>query len=198
MDTRSEFESLKTVIHELVALTDAAWEDFTSGLRKRTVERGAYIWRAGQVCKHLVFQKSGLARSFSCPNGNEITHRFYDVNSLYYDDYSFISQNPSKKSYQLLEDSELLLIERAHLNALFDKYKCFERLGRIAVEQAHVQLIDGAEMLNQQSAEENYRQLLATNPSLLQRVSLKTIASFLQVSPEHLSRIRSKLSKDHT
>jgi len=188
-------ENLKIAINNIVGINEMAWNDFRTGLKEKKIKKGSFLWREGQTCRHLAFLHSGLIRSLSYNDGKEITHTFYESNNLFYDDYSFLSQNPCQKAYQVLADSELILVSRVHLHTMFDRHKCFERLGRLAVEQAHVSMIQDVERLNQSSSEENYKDLLITRPNLLQQVSQKVIASYLNISPEHLSRIRLKISK---
>jgi len=195
MLSEDNFEDFKNAINNIVRITDMAWSDFKIELQKKTIKKGEYIWREGQTCRHLVFLKIGLVRSFSTKDGKEITHTFYEKKNFFYDDYSFLTQNPCKKAYQILENSELVLVNRTHLFSMYDKYKCFERLGRIAVEQAHIKMIQDVELISHNSSEENYKHLLSTNSSLINRVPQKIIASYLNITPEHLSRIRLKISK---
>ncbi|WP_421810723.1 Crp/Fnr family transcriptional regulator [Flagellimonas sp.] len=186
--------SLKSILDQITFIDEIAWNDFIQHQIEKSLKRGEIIWNEGQVCRHLVFLKKGLIRSFSLNNGKEVTFNFYDTSSLFYDDYSFISQKSSKKTYQVLENSEVILIPREHLFKMFDKYKCFERIGRVSVENAHIRMIEERERLSQNNAEENYKQLLANKPYLIQILPQKVIASYLNISTEHLSRIRSKLS----
>lgn len=187
--------SLKSILNQVTFVDELAWEDFIQLKTEKSLKKGELLWREGQVCRHLVFLKKGLIRRFSLNNGKEVTFNFYETSSIFYDDYSFISQQPSKNNYQVLEDSEVTLIPRAQLLKMFDKYKCFERIGRIFVEKAHIAMIEEREKLSQNNAEKNYKQLLSNKPYLIQTLPQKIIASYLNISTEHLSRIRSKLSK---
>jgi len=195
MFSKDNFEDFKSAIDAIVHINDLAWSDFKKEFQKKTIKKGEFIWKEGQTCKHLVFLKNGLVRSFSTTNGKETTHTFYEKKNFFYDDYSFLSQKPCIKAYQVLEDSELVFVSRTHLFSMYDKYKCFERLGRIAIEQTHIKMIHDIEQISQNSSEENYKHLLNTNPSLIHRVPQKIIASYLNVTSEHLSRIRLKISK---
>lgn len=187
--------SLKSLLDQITVIDEVAWNDFTEHQIEKRFSKGEIIWQEGQICGHLVFLKKGLVRSFSAENGKEITFNFYETNSLFYDDYSFISQKPCNKTYQVLENSEIVLIPRMHLLSMFDKHKCFERIGRISVESAHVRMIEQRERMLQNSAEKNYQYLLLNSPYLVQTLPQKIIASYLNISTEHLSRIRSKISK---
>jgi len=186
-------QSLRSILDKITLIDEIAWNDFTEKQTEKSFKKGEIIWKEGQTCKHLLFLKSGLVRSYALNNGKEITFNFYETNSLFYDDYSFISQNPSNKAFQALEDSAITFIPRDHLLSMYDKYKCFEKIGRISVEIAHIQMIEKRERLIKNSAEENYKHLLSTQPYLIQTLPQKLIASYLNVSTEHLSRIRAKI-----
>lgn len=185
---------LKETLNLISPIEDAAWMDFNSKCVEKTYQKDEFICTEGQIFKHLVFLQKGLIRSFSNSEHKEITHTFYDKGSLFYDDHSFLSTLPSRKSYITLEESNLIMISKHHLYELYDKYKSFERLGRIAVEMAHIRMIENQERINQNTAEENYVRILANHPDIIQRVPQKIIASYLNISTEHLSRVRTKLA----
>lgn len=183
------------MLDEIAFIDEAAWDDFSRHQIRKSLRKGEEIWREGQVSKHLVFLTNGLIRSFAIDNGKEVTFNFYESGSLFYDDYSFISQNPCTKTYQVLENSEVILIPREHLLSMFDKYKCFERIGRVSVENAHVRMIEERDRMSLNTAEENYKELLENQSRLIQILPQKLIASYLKITTEHLSRIRLKISQ---
>jgi len=76
------------------------------------------------------------------------------------------------------------------LFSLFDQYPDIERLFRKIIEQAYVHTVNRMEAIQFHSAEERYAQLLEEKPSLIQRISLKHIASYLGITQVSLSRIR--------
>ncbi|MDF0717148.1 Crp/Fnr family transcriptional regulator [Muricauda sp. 334s03] len=195
---QNETYELKTVLDSMVKINDLEWRDFIKGLQRKNLSKGEHLWKKDQFCDSLVFLQSGLIRSYSYLGPKEVTHAFYFEKSLFYDDYSFLSHRPCTKAYQALEDSEILFINRSYLQSMYDRHKCFERLGRLALENAHIAMVQNMERIRLFSAEENYCYLSKHYPGLLQRVPLKTIASYLNISPEHLSRIRAKKSIQRT
>lgn len=181
---------LKSVIHQFSPVEAVAWKEFEQFFFERRLAKQEMLWEEGEFCQHLVFIQSGLIRCYDLDKGVERTHDFYLEGSLFYDDYSFHAQRPSLNFYQAIEATVLIAIPRAALHLMYDKYKSFERLGRIAVESNHIRRIESVQRITRLSAEENYRYLLEHQPELVRRAPLKMIASYLHISPEHLSRIR--------
>ncbi|MBT29976.1 MAG: cyclic nucleotide-binding protein [Thalassobius sp.] len=190
------YAKLKEALNQIAPVEECAWNDLEQFLSTKTVRKGELLWKAGDICRQLVFVNKGLIRSFSLIKEKENTHHFYFENSLFYDDYSFISHKKCTKNYEAVETTDLSIVPRGALYLLFDKYKSFERIGRLAVEQIHVKLIENYERINLYTAEENYLHLIDAYPEILQRVPLKHIASYLNISAEHLSRIRKAVSKN--
>lgn len=181
---------LRTALSTYSSLENEVWEEFEHFFIEKSIAKNEMIWENGEVCKHLVFIVKGAVRSFSMAHGNELTNNFYFDSDLFYDDYSFISQKPCFNNYQALEDTDLLLIPRSALYLMFNKYKSFERLGRIVVECRYIELYESMTRMSNQSAGENYRYLMEHAKKVIQRVPLKMVASYLNITPEHLSRIR--------
>jgi CRP-like cAMP-binding protein len=92
---------------------------------------------------------------------------------------------------EALEDSTLLLIERQRLEALYDEIPQLNRFYRILLQNAYITMSERINQTLAMSAEERYRAFLERYPHFEQRLSLKHIASYLGITPESLSRIRS-------
>ncbi|NJO68099.1 MAG: hypothetical protein HC830_01435, partial [Bacteroidetes bacterium] len=91
-----------------------------------------------------------------------------------------------------VEHSEILEITREQLNEAFDRYKVWERFGRLYLEQIFLYKEQREAALLNQLAPYRYANFLKDHPDWAQRIPLKYIASYLGVNPESLSRIRKK------
>lgn len=188
-------DKLKAILNSVTPVETAAWDDFEAYFSVRTLRKNELLWKAGDTCKHLVYLQKGLVRSIHHIEDKEITQHFYLEHSVFYDDYSFVSQRPCTNTYEALEETILTVIPRAAVYLMFDKYKCFERLGRMMVEQNHIRLMEAQQQIKTLSAEEKYHRLIKTQPEIIQRVPLKIIASYLHMTPENLSRVRKKIGQ---
>jgi len=162
-------------------------------LKEKKLKRKEYLLREGQVCNYATFISKGCLRYYYLVNGEESTGQFFFENGWYADYESFLSGEPSSQNIQALEDCSLYLIYRRDLEALFSRHPVFEKFGRLMAERAVLGLKKKNEFLTLQSHEERYLQLINDRPKVIQRVSLKYIASYLGMKPESLSRIRKRL-----
>jgi CRP-like cAMP-binding protein len=108
---------------------------------------------------------------------------------------SFLTNQPSTYNIDALEDSELLLIDKASQDKLCCAIPKFEHYFRILLESnssaAQLRISDFISA----SAEDRYLNFLKTYPKLVQRVPQSQIASYLGITPQSLSRIRKELSE---
>ncbi|MCO6176404.1 Crp/Fnr family transcriptional regulator [Flavobacterium sp. NRK F10] len=184
----------KNILQDVTPISENEWSNFEQYFSYRKLLKNETLWKKGEICNHLVFIGSGLIYCYHQREEKEIVTTLYFEKSIFYDDYSFIKQEPCLLNYVALETTELIVIPRIALYEMFDKYKSFERLGRMMVEKQHTISIKEQLNFSGNKAEEKYLRLIEEQPHLIQRVPLKIIASYLDITPEHLSRIRKKLS----
>lgn len=95
----------------------------------------------------------------------------------------------------MLEDSELLLLDKFSYDHLLLEIPKFERLFRKLLENRLIANERRIAATLSDSAEERYLAFLKSYPAIAQRVSLNQIASYLGITPESLSRIRGDIAK---
>jgi CRP-like cAMP-binding protein len=108
---------------------------------------------------------------------------------------SFLTGIPADKDIICLEVCELLTINKTSLEKLYKEDIRFERLGRLMAEGLFINWHLKAKSLFMDDAETRYYQLTSNKPDLVQRVPQYMIASYLNVTPETISRIRKKAAK---
>jgi CRP-like cAMP-binding protein len=132
-------------------------------------------------------------RGFYNLEGKEVTHWFAFQNDFVTSFHSFITQQPAVENIQLLEGSVLWAISKERLSQLLDQYHEIERLVRIAYEKYYIRLEERYVNAHFKTAAERYQSLLLQSPHIIERVPLGHIASYLGISQETLSRVRSRL-----
>ncbi len=164
-------------------------------ISKKNIEAGSYFLNHGKISRSLGFIEKGLFRLFYLNDGKEVTHCFCRENSITTSYRSFIKQEKSDIAIQAIEDSTLLVISYESIQKLYNSSIFWQQLGRIASENEYLITDTHNRMLNDLSATERYLQILENDEELLQRVPLNYLASFLQIAPETLSRIRNKIMR---
>jgi CRP-like cAMP-binding protein len=160
--------------------------------KKSTLSKNEYLLTEGKVCRNLYFLEQGALRGFYNIDRKEITHWFGFEKDFVTSFHSFITGEPAVENIQLLESCTLWAISKETLTDLFNRHHDIERLVRIAYEKYYIRLEERYVNAQFKSAKERYENLLQQTPHILERVSLGLIASYLGISQETLSRIRSK------
>ncbi len=156
------------------------------------IAKNEIILRAGEKCPCIYFIAKGLVRGYYFLEDKEITHWFAKEEEFATSFYAFISGERSSEFIQALEDCEVIKITYDQLQLLYQQFPETERIGRLLIEQYYIRLESRMLGLQFTSAKERYQKLQDERPELLQRVSLGQIASYLGISQETLSRIRSE------
>ena len=174
------------------SLSESANDALQECFVKISLAKGEYLLSEGKICKQLYFLEKGALRGFYNLDGKEITHWFGFENDFVTSFHSFITQEPAVENIQLLEGSILWAISKEQLKELFNQHHEIERLVRIVYEKYYLRLEERFVNAQFKTARERYGNLLQQTPHILERVSLGCIASYLGISQETLSRIRSQ------
>ncbi|MCC5611286.1 Crp/Fnr family transcriptional regulator [Nostoc sp. CHAB 5834] len=158
-------------------------------MKKQIVPKNTLILTEGQVCRPLYFLERGLLRFFVLRGGNEITKYFTDAPYVFTSQKSFTAQQFAQESINTLEDCILwrMTYDDAYRLLEISSWNTFIRKLLQEVQQYTEEIL---EALQTQTAETRYQTMLVNQASLIQRVSLKYIASYLGIAPQSLSRIR--------
>ncbi|TDE06329.1 Crp/Fnr family transcriptional regulator [Flavobacterium hiemivividum] len=152
------------------------------------------ILSPGQVCKYSYFVNSGVLRSFNITD-NIVEHVLSFACEGWWigDMYSLFSQKPAILFIEVLEDAEIVMLSKENQEFLYAEIPKLERFFRILTENSLVanqeRLMDNLSL----SAEERFEKFRIKYPSLLQKISQKQIASYIGVTPEFFSKMKSKL-----
>jgi CRP-like cAMP-binding protein len=162
-------------------------------LQEKVVAKNGFLVEAGKVCRHLYFLERGAVCGFYYLNGKRVTHWFAFENDFFTSFHSFITQQPAVENIQALEGSVMWAITKNDLTMLLENFPAIERVLRLAYEKYYIRLEERFVNAQFKTAAERYEQLLQQAPHIAERVPLGYIASYLGVSQETLSRIRSRV-----
>lgn len=185
-----------TFIKSLFPISDSDLQATLPYFKSKTLKKGDFFVEAGETCIHAAYIVSGAIRTFYInEKGEDITYCFCSENNFTSSFKSFIGQLPSDLSMQAIEETELLVIEYNELQTLYSNYPAWQAIGRICVEKEFLVMEQYASSLNGFSAKEKYARLLKDQPSVIQKAPVQHIASYLGISRETLSRIRSQVDQ---
>jgi CRP-like cAMP-binding protein len=192
MTTQIMTSELNNFIKSFVDLTDKELFSITSAFTPKTIKKGTYLLKAGEICKDFVFIKTGCIRMFYISGSIEISAWFSLNNSLAMEVQSFITQAPSICYLQTIEDSEIYTLSKTKLEVLYRTQPKTHELMRKIWEAALVLVIPRFSSLQNDTAEKRYLELMK-NAELMRQIPQKYLASFIGVTPTSLSRIRKKI-----
>lgn len=185
--------SLLSILHQITSLSKEAEQAVLASCRREELPRQHLLLRQGEICKSIHFVEEGLLRVFyNTESGKEITYHFTPENNFISILYSFYSQAPSNYSIETLEESVVYTMPMTLFEETRASFPELEKMYSYVLREALILAQERVVSMQFQSAQERYNQLVAKQPSIIQRVPLGHIASYLGITQETLSRIRSK------
>jgi CRP-like cAMP-binding protein len=181
-------------ISKIISLTPEEETIFLSKIETKNFKAKTILLSSGEIADYTYFVNSGILRSFNI-NDNIIEHILHFACEGWWmgDMYSYISRKPGNLFIEVLEDSELVIISRENREELFEKIPKLERFFRILTENSLVahqeRLMDNLSL----TAEERFEKFCKKYSSLMQRIPQKQIASYIGVTPEFFSKMKSKM-----
>jgi len=185
-------EQLFSHLKDYYPLSAEAQSALEECFKQVVLAKNEYLLTEGMLCRHLYFLEQGALRGYYTLDGKEITHWFGFEKDFVTSFHSFITQEPAVENIQLIEGSVLWSISKDTLTGLFARFREIETLVRIAYEKYYIRLEERFVNAQFKTAAERYEQLLQQTPHILERVPLGQVASYLGISQETLSRIRSR------
>ncbi|MCW4470081.1 Crp/Fnr family transcriptional regulator [Flavobacterium sp. MFBS3-15] len=193
METTTPTVSFFDSIAPFVKLSPESRKALLSLLKKESLPKGHVLVPCGDICRSVYYIERGLARTFYLKDGKEITDRFRAENSFTCSMSGYVTNTPDGRQIELIEPSVIWSLPYVELEKLYDQFHDIERLGRYLITQEMVEIHRRLGELQFIPAQERYNNLVANQPSLLQRVPLGYISSYLGITQETLSRIRAKV-----
>ncbi len=189
------FQSLHQKVTDTIAISEEEFNLAKTFFIPKKLRKKRFVLQDGDVCKYTIFVEKGLLRSFTIDDkGNEHILQFSMQGWWSADLYSFFTGETSEYNIEALEDSELLLITKPSWDELLEEIPTFERYFRILIQNNLIATQRRLIGSFSETAEEKYQRLLRGCPDIIQRVPQHMIASYIGITRETLSRIRSQMS----
>jgi CRP-like cAMP-binding protein len=169
---------------EIMTIFLCAWQQWS-------VPKDHFLVREREVCDYIFFIRKGIARIYYYKDNREITEWIAMDEQFFLSIISFFERTPSRLIIQTLEPAEVMGIHYNDLIRLAAQHHEVETLFRKMMTGSLILSQYRMDSIQFESAQQRYEKLLQTSPRIIQRVPLSHIASFLGVTLETLSRIRS-------
>lgn len=171
-------------------LTPSGVDQLASILVPMKFQKGNTILPEGKVCTALYYVERGMVRQYYYKNKRDVTEHFSFEGRIVFCIESYLKQEPSRLIVEALENSKLYAIPYADLNNLMVRNQEMEMLYRKILEHVAISSQEHADSQRFENAAERYERLLREKPEIVLRAPMVHIASFLQMTPETLSRVR--------
>lgn len=160
----------------------------------RKLKKKEFLFHPNENCNYLAFIQKGTFRVFFYNNQDiEITVWFSWEGMMVGDLLAFYKKSKSLFYIQAIEESEIRIIPRDKLEALYISHPEYLQFGRKYAEYVSINVMERMLSLQTKSAEERYLELLET-PNYMKKIPLKYLASYIGVTDSSLSRIRRNIS----
>ncbi len=172
----------KAVIHDALVL--------------KKLRKHQYLLQEGEVCRYAGFVAAGSLKQYVIDDtGKEHILGLFIENWWVGDRESFLKGTPSPYAIQAMEDSQLIVLTLDIYTSKLEGQPFMRDLIRTLTERQALQLLKRVHTTKTMNAEQRLAALEDSYPEFLQRFPQHVIASYLGMTKETLSRIRSAHSK---
>jgi len=182
---------LQKAITALSPLSSESMDAYCHSWKHWSVKKDHLLLKENTVSDYIYFIEKGVVRIYYHKNDKEITEWIAMDQQFFLSITSFFQRSPSQLIIQTIEPSLIYGIHHDDFMKLADQYHDVERLLRKMVTSSLIFSQVRMDSIQFESAHQRYERLMTTTPQIIQRVPLTYIASFLGITLETLSRIRS-------
>lgn len=181
-------EDFKACQRKVYPLSDEALELLLGEAVEAVYRKGGQVVTEGQRLDRVYFVCEGLARVYLLRDGKDMTLWFTAAGGMILGGTGTVSA----LNAEVMEDSVLLEMSAARLEELFGQSLELANWGRRLAESYLMEYEHYFMYYSGTDARAQYERLVREYPDLIRKVPLKHIASYLQITPQSLSRIRAK------
>ncbi len=160
------------------------------------VKKGADVLSHGEVSEYIYYLHTGLVRQYYYKNGKEMTSNLAVDGSIFMSIESLFRETPTGEVIEALETCHIFAIPKKRLENVALHNQNIQIMYRKILEEALIEAQTYADLVRFETAQDRYRRICKQMPKVVLRAPLVYIASFLEMTPETLSRVRSSTLVD--
>jgi len=156
--------------------------------------KGQSILSEGEVCKNIYYIEKGLVRQYYFKKDKEVTEHLAVEGNIIMCIESLFKEEPTKLQVEALEPVLIYALPKARLEEVALHNVNIQILYRKILEESLIQSQVHADLMRFETAQYRYEKMCKLAPQVTLRAPLVYIASYLQMTPETLSRIRANIA----
>lgn len=160
-------------------------------LIRKEYPKGVIALKEGVIANEIVFVGKGMLRQYYYKNGKDVTEHFSYEGCILMCIESFLKRVPTRLMVETLEPVVIYLFPYDEIQKLTQENWEINMLYRKILEYSLIVSQIKADSWRFETARERYNLLLEQHPEIIKRAPLANIASYLLMTPETLSRVRS-------
>lgn len=158
--------------------------------------KGEMILKEGEICRQFLYIDKGLVRQFYFKHGKEVTEHLGQEQTIVMCIESLFKEEPTKLQVEALEPTTVYALPKADLERVAMHNVNIQILYRKILEESLIISQIHADLVRFETAQDRYKKLCKLCPQVVLRAPLVYIASYLQMTPETLSRVRASTLLD--
>ena len=194
-----KFNTIRDVARELArkysTMTHSELDILESILVPRKYLKGQMILSEGEVCKDLLYVAKGMTRQFYFKTGKELTEHMSVEGGIVMCIESLFKEEPTRLQIEALEPTWVFAMPKARLEEVALHNVNIQILYRKMLEESLIVSQVHADLVRFETSQDRYQKMCKIMPQVILRAPLIYIASYLQMTPETLSRVRTAVLK---
>ena len=176
--------------------TEEEFELLLCHFRREYIPRKFFYLKAGQVARQRAYINKGSTRTFTIDHKGGEHILFFAFEDWWIGDLeSYYNQQPATLNIQAMEDCELLILPKTDLENLSTRVPKLKTMFEQKEQRSSFANMHRLQEVKTLSVEERYLELIEKHPHIFQRIPLQYVASYLDIEPQSLSRMRKRLSE---
>ncbi len=188
-----KLSKIQIAIKSLIEISNEEWDSYSAMFSTRQYRKKEVLLQSGKICDNIFFINKGLLRIFFLDkDGNESTFYFSQENDFAVDYESFLNSTPAIYTIEAMEDTQVVHMSHKMVVDGYKKLRYGEKLGRLLAEKYFIIFSRKIQNIYTKTPYERYELMNTQFPNIRQRVPQHYIASYLNISSVHLSRLINK------
>ena len=158
--------------------------------------KGEMILREGEICENIYYIERGLIRQFYVKHDKQITEHLGEDHTIFMCIESLFKEEPTRIQVEALEPSVIYALPKQRLEEVSIRNVNIQMLYRKILEESLILSQVHADLVRFETAQARYKMMCKRWPQVVLRAPLVYIASYLQMTPETLSRVRASTLLD--